>query len=163
MSVQGRQGLHGRHRHQREPGRRLGFDRHLARRQADAHCRRRSPPRAGRDGRGEARCSGRQAHPTRRLVQAKANPAKKVWYAELIGGRYFNVELAWNKQFGNTLYAPGKAEPKKPSEHKIVGQPIKREDIAPKVFAQEDFVTDMKVPGMVHGRMIRPAVAGACR
>ena len=45
--------------------------------------------------------------------------------------------------------------------HKIVGQPIKREDIAPKVFAQEDFCTDVKVPGMVHGRMIRPAVAGA--
>ncbi len=95
------------------------------------------------------------------VVQAKSNPAKKVSYAELIGGRYFNVELAWNKQFGNTLYAPGKAEPKKPSEHKVVGQPIKREDVAPKVFAQEDFVTDMKVPGMVHGRMIRPAVAGS--
>ena len=29
------------------------------------------------------------------------------------------------------------------------------------MFAQEDFVTDIKVPGMVHGRMIRPAVAGA--
>ena len=27
--------------------------------------------------------------------------------------------------------------------------------------AQEDFCTDVKVPGMVHGRMIRPAVAGA--
>ena len=27
--------------------------------------------------------------------------------------------------------------------------------------AQEDFCTDIKVPGMVHGRMIRPAVAGS--
>jgi CO/xanthine dehydrogenase Mo-binding subunit len=62
---------------------------------------------------------------------------------------------------GNGLYAPGKAQPKKPSEHKIVGQRIKREDIAPKVFAREDFCTDIKVPGMLHGRMIRPAVAGA--
>ncbi|MGA9562831.1 MAG: molybdopterin cofactor-binding domain-containing protein, partial [Pseudolabrys sp.] len=69
-------------------------------------------------------------------------------YAELIGGKYFNVQLDWNKQYGNTLYAPGKAQPKKPSEHKIVGQPIKREDVAPKVFAQEDFVTDIKAPGM---------------
>jgi nicotinate dehydrogenase subunit B len=82
-------------------------------------------------------------------------------YAELIGGKYFNVQLDWNKAYGNTLYAPGKAQPKKPSEHRIVGQPIKREDVAPKVFAQEDFVTDIKVGGMVHGRMIRPAVAGA--
>ncbi len=87
--------------------------------------------------------------------------AKRVTYAELIGGRYFNVQLDWNKKYGNPLYAPGKAQPKKPSEHKIVGQPIKREDVAPKVFAQEDFVTDVKVPGMVHGRMIRPPVAGA--
>ena len=94
------------------------------------------------------------------IVQSKADPARKASYAELIGGRYFNVQLDWNKQYGNTLYAPGKALPKKPGEYKIVGKPIKREDIAPKVFAQEDFVTDVKVPGMVHARMIRPAVAG---
>ena len=95
------------------------------------------------------------------VIQAKSDPAKKTSYAELIGGRYFNVQLDWNKQYGNTLYAPGKALPKKPSEYKIVGKPIKREDIAPKVFAQEDFVTDVKVPGMVHARMIRPPVAGS--
>jgi CO/xanthine dehydrogenase Mo-binding subunit len=95
------------------------------------------------------------------VVHAKSGPAKKVSYAELIGGRYFNVQLDWNKQTGNQLYAPGKAQPKKPSEYKIVGKPIKREDIAPKVFCKEDFCTDVKVPGMAHGRMIRPAVAGA--
>jgi nicotinate dehydrogenase subunit B len=95
------------------------------------------------------------------VVQAKADPARKASYAELIGGRYFNVQLDWNKQYGNTLYAPGKALPKRPGEYKIVGTPIKREDIAPKVFAQEDFVTDVKVPGMVHARMIRPPVAGS--
>jgi len=89
------------------------------------------------------------------------NRNKKTSYAELIGGKYFNVQLDWNKKIGNPLYAPGKAKPKDPKDHKIVGQPIKREDVAPKVFAQEDFCTDIKVPGMVHGRMIRPAVAGA--
>ena len=95
------------------------------------------------------------------VVSASDDKAKRVTYAQLIGGKYFNVQLDWNKKYGNPLYAPGKAQPKKPSEHKIVGQPIKREDVAPKVFAQEDFVTDVKVPGMVHGRMIRPAVAGS--
>ena len=94
-------------------------------------------------------------------VSAAFNRDKKVSYAELIGGKYFNVQLEWNKQMGNALYAPGKAQPKKHTEHKIVGKPIKREDVAPKVFAQEDFVTDIKVPGMVHGRVIRPAIAGA--
>jgi nicotinate dehydrogenase subunit B len=87
--------------------------------------------------------------------------AKTVSYAELIGGRYFNVQLDWNKKLGNSLYAPGKAKPKAPSDYKIVGKPLAREDIAPKVYAREDFVTDVKVQGMVHGRVIRPAIAGA--
>jgi CO/xanthine dehydrogenase Mo-binding subunit len=95
------------------------------------------------------------------VVSASDDKAKRISYAQLIGGKYFNVQLDWNKQYGNPLYAPGKAQPKKSSEHKIVGQPIKREDVAPKVFAQEDFATDVKLPGMVHGRMIRPAVAGS--
>jgi len=103
--------------------------------------------------------------PIERLVVndgvVSAGDDKSISYAQLIGGKYFNVQLDWNKQYGNPLYAPGKAQLKKPSEHKIVGQPIKREDVAPKVFAQENFVTDVKVPGMVHGRMIRPAVAGS--
>ncbi|HEY0567986.1 MAG TPA: molybdopterin cofactor-binding domain-containing protein, partial [Xanthobacteraceae bacterium] len=87
--------------------------------------------------------------------------ARTVSYADLIGGKYFNTQLEWNKQIGNALYAPGKAKPKDPKDHKIVGKPLPREDIAPKVFGSEDFVTDIKVPGMLHGRMIRPPVAGA--
>jgi nicotinate dehydrogenase subunit B len=95
------------------------------------------------------------------VVHGKGDAAKKVGYGELIGGRYFNVQLEWNKQWGNGLYAPGKAQPKKASEYRIVGQPIRRADVAPKVFCTEDFCTDVKVPGMVHGRVIRPTVAGA--
>jgi CO/xanthine dehydrogenase Mo-binding subunit len=95
------------------------------------------------------------------VVSATDDKSKRISYAQMIGGKYFNVQLDWNKQYGNPLYAPGNAQPKKPSEHKIVGQPIKREDVAPKVFCQENFCTDVKVPGMVHGRMIRPAVAGS--
>ena len=68
------------------------------------------------------------------VVHAKSDAAKKATYAELIGGRYFNVQLEWNKQIGNNLYAPGKAKPKDPKDYKIVGKPIKRADIAPKVF-----------------------------
>ena len=95
------------------------------------------------------------------VVTVAGDKSKRISYAQMIGGRYFNVQLDWNKKYGNPLYAPGKAQPKKPSELKIVGQPIKREDVAPKVFCQQDYCTDVKVPGMVHGRMLRPAVAGA--
>ena len=78
------------------------------------------------------------------VVHAKSDPRKRATYAELIGGRYFNVQLEWNKQIGNALYAPGKAKPKDPKEYKIVGKPIQRADIAPKAFCTEPFVTDVK-------------------
>ncbi len=95
------------------------------------------------------------------VVAAKADAARKVSYTELIGGRYFNHKLDWNKQWGNQLKAVGVAKPKSPKEYKIVGRSHPRTDIAPKVFSQEDYVTDIKVPGMVHGRMIRPTVVGS--
>ena len=90
------------------------------------------------------------------VVHAKNDANKKASYAELIGGRYFNVQLDWNKEMGNPLYAPGKAKPKDPKDYRIVGQPIKRSDVAPKAFCQAPFVTDVKIPGMMHARMIRP-------
>ncbi len=95
------------------------------------------------------------------VVHAKGDPGKKASYAELIGGRYFNVQLDWNKQMGNPLYAPGKAKPKDPKDYKIVGKPLPREDIAPLVYCQADYCTDVKRPGMLHARMIRPPVAGS--
>ena len=95
------------------------------------------------------------------VVSANGDAGKKVSYADLIGGKFFNVHLDWNGKYGNPLYAPGKAKPKDPKDYTIVGKPIPRDDIAGKVFAQTDFAMDIKVPGMVHGRMIRPAVAGA--
>jgi nicotinate dehydrogenase subunit B len=95
------------------------------------------------------------------VVHAKGDPGKKASYAELIGGRYFNVQLDWNKQMGNPLYAPGKAKPKDPKDYKIVGKGLPREDIAPLVYCQQDFCTDVKRPGMLHARMIRPPVAGS--
>jgi nicotinate dehydrogenase subunit B len=95
------------------------------------------------------------------VVHAKNDAAKKASYVELIGGRYFNVPLEWNKEMGNTLYAPGKAKPKDPKDYKIVGKPLPREDIAPLVYCSQDFCTDVKRPGMLHARMIRPPVAGS--
>lgn len=95
------------------------------------------------------------------IVAAAGNPSKGISYGELIGGRYFDIKMEWNGKYGNALVATGKAKPKRPDQYKVVGQPIPRNDVAGKVFARLDFVTDVKVPGMVHGRMIRPPVAGA--
>jgi nicotinate dehydrogenase subunit B len=90
-----------------------------------------------------------------------SDSSKSVSYGELIGGRYFNAALQWNGQIGNALVATGQAKPKPPSTYKLVGTSVPRNAVAAKVFGKLDFVTDVKVPGMVHGRMIRPPVAGA--
>jgi nicotinate dehydrogenase subunit B len=96
-----------------------------------------------------------------RMRETSDDTTNSVSYADLIGGKYFNVQLQWNKRLGNALYAPGKAIPKKPADYKIVGKPLPREDIAPIVYCKEDFVTDVKIPGMLHARMVRPPIAGA--
>ncbi len=91
------------------------------------------------------------------VVSAADDTSKRISYAQMIGGRYFNVPVEWNKKWGNPLSIVGKAKPKKPADYKIVGQTVRRNDVAPKVFARFDYITDVKVPGMVHGRMLRPA------
>lgn len=49
----------------------------------------------------------------------------------------------------------------KPVEaYRIVGQPLPRTDIAAKVTGQWTYVHDVRVPGMLHGRVIRPPHAG---
>ncbi|MBM3573298.1 MAG: xanthine dehydrogenase family protein molybdopterin-binding subunit, partial [Alphaproteobacteria bacterium] len=90
-----------------------------------------------------------------------AGAGKSVSYGELIGGRYFNLPMVWNNTIGNDLIAKGKAAPKKPEQYRIVGQSVPRRDVAGKVFGTTEFVTDIKVPGMVHARVIRPPAAGA--
>ncbi|GGM22708.1 aldehyde dehydrogenase [Pseudomonas asuensis] len=47
--------------------------------------------------------------------------------------------------------------------YRIVGQSVPRVDIPAKVFGQFRYVHDLSVPGMVHGRVIRPPITGASR
>jgi nicotinate dehydrogenase subunit B len=95
------------------------------------------------------------------VVAVSGDPAPKVSYGELIGSRYFDLPMKWNGKLGNDLVAEGQAKPKPPSTYRIVGQSPLRFDVPAKVFGRLDYVTDVKVPGMLHGRMIRPPVAGA--
>ncbi len=95
------------------------------------------------------------------VVSARSDASKKVSYKELIGGKYFNHKLEWNKLWGNPLKAVGKAQPKSSKDYKLIGKSFPREDIAPKVFSTEKHIQDHKVPGMVHARMIRPKVVGS--
>ena len=52
--------------------------------------------------------------------------------------------------------------PLKPvEEHSVSGQSLPRIDIPAKVFGELVFVHDMRLPGMLHGRVVRPPYAGA--
>src|SRR5437868_13422887 len=54
---------------------------------------------------------------------------KKVTYADLVGGRYFNHKVEWNKQVGNPMDISVPAKPRPPSEYKVVGKPLPRRDV----------------------------------
>ncbi len=95
------------------------------------------------------------------IVSVSGDPAKAVSYGDLIGGRYFDYELTWNHKIGNELLVQGTAPLKSHADYQVVGKSIPRADIANKLFGNEVFNTDVRVPGMLHGRMVRPPVAGA--
>ena len=70
-------------------------------------------------------------------------------YAELIGGKKFNLTLNPN------------AKRKPASEWKILGRPVPRLDIPALATGQFEFVHNVHVPGMLHGRVVRPPEVGA--
>jgi nicotinate dehydrogenase subunit B len=54
-----------------------------------------------------------------------------------------------------------KAKPKSPTAHRIVGKSIARFDIPGKVTGGVAYVQDLRLPGMLHGRVVRPPSYGA--
>ena len=91
------------------------------------------------------------------LISVKGDSSRKITYGELIGGQRFNVTLSGN----NINATTGKAKVKTVQEMKIVGQPLPRYDIAPKVDGSMKWAVDARAPGMVHARNVRPPMAGA--
>jgi CO/xanthine dehydrogenase Mo-binding subunit len=94
-------------------------------------------------------------------IFVRAEPARAVTYAALIGGKTFNTPMTWNKAIGNNMDAVGQAKPKNPAEFKVVGQGIKRRDIADKVGAVEHYTSHIRPEHLLHARAVRPPVAGA--
>jgi CO/xanthine dehydrogenase Mo-binding subunit len=68
---------------------------------------------------------------------------------DLLDGRMLSLKLDPN------------APLKSPADFKLVGKPVRRLDIPDKVTARFTFMQDLKRPGMLHGRVIRPSGIGA--
>ena len=53
------------------------------------------------------------------------------------------------------------APQKAPADYALVGKPVRRLDIPDKVMARFTYMQNFKLPGMLHGRVIRPAGIGS--
>jgi nicotinate dehydrogenase subunit B len=76
---------------------------------------------------------------------------KKVSYGELIGG----------KSFALTLDPKQPVKEKAPADYKTVGKSQPRVDIPDKVTGRFTYMQDFTLPGMLHGRVVRPPAIGA--
>src|SRR2546428_2871486 len=83
------------------------------------------------------------------VIFVRAEPSRRISYAELIGDQFFNLKL------------DAAAPLKRPSEHTVVGQSVPRPDIVTKVTGAHTYMHDFRVPGMLHARVIRPPAIGA--
>ncbi|GAA0879743.1 xanthine dehydrogenase family protein molybdopterin-binding subunit [Algoriphagus jejuensis] len=74
----------------------------------------------------------------------KSKKGDEISYWKLLEGKFIEEKIS------------GEAVPKNPSQHKYVGQPLKRDDIRKMVSGESHFVHDLRMPGMVHARILFP-------
>ena len=77
-------------------------------------------------------------------------------YSDLIGNQNFSVQLTAKVTPFGLGPISGTATPKDPSQYTLVGTSPGRSDLRTKVTGEFTYVQDMRVPGMVHGRVVRP-------
>src|SRR6185436_12712089 len=82
-------------------------------------------------------------------VFVRTEPSRRVAYGDLVGGRKFMLSL------------DAAATRKNAADWKVLGTPVPRLDLPAMVTAQLEYVHNVRVPGMVHGRVVRPPSVGA--
>jgi len=75
--------------------------------------------------------------------------SRTVTFGELIGGKRFERAVT------------GKATVKRPSDYTVVGKPIPRVELPAKMTGRHVYVHDVRVDGMLYGRVVRPPSIGA--
>ena len=73
-----------------------------------------------------------------------APDGQRLGYGELVADNMLHVQ------------AEPKSKLKNPSTYTVMGQPVPRVDIPAKVTGGAAYVQDMRLPGMVHARIVRP-------
>ena len=83
------------------------------------------------------------------VISLISDPTQSVSYGQLILGKRFNLTV-------NTT-----AVGKDPSKWRVLGKSIPRVDIPAKAKGTFPYVQKVRVPGMLHGKVVRPPVPGA--
>jgi len=91
------------------------------------------------------------------VVSVMGDASKKINYGQLIGGKRFNTKITASGTGWDMKVAP-EVKAKDPKTYKIVGQPVKRFEIPAKVTGEHNYIHDVRIPGMLHGRVVRPPV-----
>ncbi|HVA93469.1 MAG TPA: molybdopterin cofactor-binding domain-containing protein [Candidatus Dormibacteraeota bacterium] len=82
-------------------------------------------------------------------IRSKADASKKVSYGELVVGKKFNLKV------------DPAAKRKPESEWTILGQSLPRPDMPEMVTGRYEYVQNVRLPGMLHGMVVRPGAVGA--
>src|SRR5579884_1043434 len=90
---------------------------------------------------------------------------KSVKYSDLIGGKMFNYVMPLDPTNSTsptaTQYIPGAGISKPVAKYQLVGKAVHRIDIPAKVMGTYTYIHNVRVPGMLHARSVRPRGAGA--
>lgn len=89
------------------------------------------------------------------VVSSVTDPTRKVSYGKLLGGKRFDVRIKASGTGMQMVLAPD-VRAKDPKDYKIVGASVPRVDLPDKFTGKFTFCQDVHVPGMLHGRMVRP-------
>ncbi len=94
------------------------------------------------------------------VVSVEGDASKSVSYGGLIGGKRFNVKITATGYQAGMNVAP-EVKPKSYKNYKVVGTSIPRVDLPAKFTGAYMYTPDFRMPGMLHGRPVRPNTAVA--
>lgn len=105
--------------------------------------------------------SAAQLGVTNGVVSVTSNPSQSVSYATLVGGQRFNTPMTVLGS-STTLDVAGSvpAQVKDPSLYTLIGQSIPSPAIPKMVTATWPRVPNVRLPGMVHARVVLPPAVG---
>src|SRR5215467_6912261 len=88
---------------------------------------------------------------------------KKISYGELVKGRQLKLTIPVMGSLASPmgLTVTGNPPMKPVSQYTIIGKPYKNTVIQSKVTAREQWATDVRLPGMLHARMVHPKTLGS--